>query len=173
MRTWEPPTRLSPPVFSRALDDYIETHTHGPIGLAADADALLLDPSYRDTPTGAALVEAAARYQLAVQWHSGSQLTLGTFPTTTPILNGGELTRWQQFLLSGRAARLAGRVISEHAADRTRLTAAAIGAAACAFRREPAEWNEWGAPDPSLTVVKDLWRILAAHGKSHADERAR
>jgi hypothetical protein len=150
--------------FSRVLDDYIETHTHGPINLASDAHAFLLDPCYRDTPTGAALKEAADRYRLKLHWHAGSQLALETFPTTTAIHSGGEMTRWQQFLLSGRAARLAARVVSEYAADGTHLTASTIGGAARSFVREPEKWADWGAPDPSLTVLKDLWRILAAHG---------
>lgn len=152
------------PAFLRVLDDYIETHTHGPISLASDADALLLDPSFHDTPVAAALLQAAERYRLTVRWHAGSQLTMATFPTTTPIDPGQQRTRWQQFLLGGRAAELADRVISEYAADNRLLTAAAIGAAARAFGRDPASWDVWGAPDPSFTVFKDLWRILVAHG---------
>jgi hypothetical protein len=155
----------APPLaFSRVLDDYIETHTHGPINLSTDADALLLDPSYRGTPTGAALHEAADRYGLEQQWHSGSQLTLERFPTSSPIPSGSEITRWQRFLLSGRAAQLAARVISEHGTDGTHLTAAAIGGAGSSFAQKPEDWTSWGAPDPSLTVLKDLWRILVAHG---------
>jgi Protein of unknown function (DUF3626) len=157
------------PAFSRALDDYIETHTHGPINLASDADALVLDPCYRDTPTGVALHEAAHRYQLELDWHSGSRLTLESFPSTTPTGNGSDIHRWQQFLLSGRAAGLAARIISSYADDGTHLTAAAIGGAARSFVREPENWTEWGAPDPSLTVLKDLWRVLAAHGTSPAE----
>lgn len=53
---------------------------------------------------------------------------------------------------------------ADHSVDGVHLTAAAIGAAARAFERDPARWREWGAPDPSLTALKDLWRILAAHG---------
>jgi hypothetical protein len=150
--------------FFRVLDDCIETHTHGPINLATDADAFLLDPSYRGTPTGAALHGAADRYRLELSWHSGSQLALERFPQSTPLPSGSEITRWRQFLLSGRAAQLAARVISEHGTDGTHLTAAAIGGAASSFIRKPEDWTSWGAPDPSLTVLKDLWRILVAHG---------
>jgi hypothetical protein len=32
-----------------ALDDYIEAHVHGPLRLAADVEALVLDPCFRDT----------------------------------------------------------------------------------------------------------------------------
>jgi Protein of unknown function (DUF3626) len=89
---------------------------------------------------------------------------------TWDVQDGAGPNRWQRFLLSGRAERLAARVISEHAADGLRLTAASIGGAACAFVRTPAEWTEWGAPDASLTVLKDLWRILAAHGRPDTDD---
>jgi GNAT superfamily N-acetyltransferase len=157
-----------PAAFCRVADEYIETHTHGRISLTSDADALLLDPSYRRTPTATALLEAAERYGLSVRWHEGSQLTLATFPASTPVQSGHAPSRWEQFLLSGRAARLAARVIADHAEDPGILTAAAIGDATRIFLREPGDWAEWGAPDPSLTVFKDLWRILVVYGTAHS-----
>ncbi|MEE2056015.1 DUF3626 domain-containing protein [Rhodococcus artemisiae] len=36
--------------FGDPLDDYIEAHVHGPIDIASDFEALVLDPSYRDSP---------------------------------------------------------------------------------------------------------------------------
>jgi Protein of unknown function (DUF3626) len=53
------------------LDDYIEAHVHGVVGLARDAEALVLDPCYRGTET-----EAAARcLPCPVEWHGGFTLT--------------------------------------------------------------------------------------------------
>lgn len=53
------------------LDDYVEAHVHGGIEFARDAEALVLDPSYRGTP-----VEAAAdRLGCPVEWHGGFTLT--------------------------------------------------------------------------------------------------
>ncbi|QFZ23999.1 DUF3626 domain-containing protein [Saccharothrix syringae] len=53
-----------------ALDDYVEAHVHGRVAVAADVEALVLDPSYRGTP-----VEAAARrLPCAVEWHPGFRL---------------------------------------------------------------------------------------------------
>lgn len=50
-----------------ALDDYVEAHVHGVVSLAADIEALVLDPCYRGTP-----VEAAARtLPCPVEWHGG------------------------------------------------------------------------------------------------------
>jgi Protein of unknown function (DUF3626) len=54
------------------LDDYIEAHVHGPVRLDRDVEALVLDPSYRDTA-----VEAAARHlPCTVEWHAGFRLSV-------------------------------------------------------------------------------------------------
>jgi hypothetical protein len=54
------------------LDDYIEAQVHGLVRLDRDVEALVLDPSYRDTA-----VEAAARLlPCPVEWHSGFRLTV-------------------------------------------------------------------------------------------------
>lgn len=55
-----------------SLDDYIEAQVHGPVRLARDVEALVLDPSYRDTP----VEEAAGRLPCPVEWHGGFQLTV-------------------------------------------------------------------------------------------------
>lgn len=55
-----------------ALDDYIEAQVHGGVDLARDVEALVLDPSYRNTP-----VEAAARLlPVPVEWHPGYRITV-------------------------------------------------------------------------------------------------
>lgn len=55
-----------------ALDDYIEAHVHGGVGLARDVEALVLDACYRGTP-----VEAAARHlPCPVEWHPGYRITV-------------------------------------------------------------------------------------------------
>ena len=52
------------------LDDYIEAHVHGPLRLATDVEALVLDPCFRDTE-----VEALAlQLPFALEWHSGFRL---------------------------------------------------------------------------------------------------
>jgi hypothetical protein len=53
------------------LDDYIEAHVHGVIDLRRDAEALVLDPCYRDTPTET----AARRMGCPIEWHGGFTLT--------------------------------------------------------------------------------------------------
>ncbi|MFD6416169.1 DUF3626 domain-containing protein [Streptomyces sp. NPDC060194] len=63
------------------LDCHIEAHVHGPVVLARDIEALVLDPSYAGTP-----VEAAARrLPCAVEWHPGYRLPVDV------------LCRWPEF----------------------------------------------------------------------------
>jgi hypothetical protein len=53
-----------------SLDDYIEAHVHGPLRLASDVEALVLDPSFR-----ASTVEALAlQLPCALEWHPGFRL---------------------------------------------------------------------------------------------------
>jgi len=62
-----------------ALDGYIEAHVHGPLRLAWDVEALVLDPSFRGTE-----VEVlAARLPCAIEWHAGFRVhadRLGAHP---------------------------------------------------------------------------------------------
>ncbi|GAA1991981.1 DUF3626 domain-containing protein [Catenulispora subtropica] len=55
-----------------ALDDYIEAQVHGPVGLATDIEALVLDPCYRGTP----VEELAHALPCPVRWHGGFRLTV-------------------------------------------------------------------------------------------------
>lgn len=54
------------------LDDYIEAHIHGPIRLATDVEALVLDPCCRGTP----LEAVARRFPCALEWHPGFRLAV-------------------------------------------------------------------------------------------------
>jgi hypothetical protein len=54
------------------LDDYIEAQVHGPVRLSADVEALVLDPSYRDT----AVEAASGRLACPVEWHNGFRLAV-------------------------------------------------------------------------------------------------
>ena len=52
------------------LDDYIEAHVHGPLRMATDVEALVLDPCFQETE-----VESLARQlPCAVEWHPGFRL---------------------------------------------------------------------------------------------------
>lgn len=53
-----------------ALDDYVEAHVHGPLVIARDVEALVLDPCFEDTE----VEELARRLPCAVEWHPGFRL---------------------------------------------------------------------------------------------------
>ncbi|NIK59616.1 DUF3626 domain-containing protein [Kribbella shirazensis] len=49
------------------LDDYVEAHVHGPIRLASDVEAVVLDPSFVGTP----VENAAHRLGCRIEYHPG------------------------------------------------------------------------------------------------------
>jgi Protein of unknown function (DUF3626) len=56
------------------LDDYIEAHVHGSVRPGSDAEALVLDSCYLNTP----VADAATRLGCPVEWHGGFTLTMDT-----------------------------------------------------------------------------------------------
>jgi hypothetical protein len=52
------------------LDGYVEAHVHGPLVLAEDAEAIVLDPSYRGTEIEAIANDLAC----PVEWHPGFRM---------------------------------------------------------------------------------------------------
>jgi len=139
---------------------YIEAQVHGEVRLAADAEAVVIDAAFGDTPTGALLVAAAERHGLEAEWHPGSALALAEVPRSAP--EGEQLMRWQAFCANGRAHSLAERVIERHGTA-TRLDAANIGQAAVSVVRDPQRWRDWGTRREVLQDLKDLWVIVVAH----------
>ncbi len=98
-----------------ALDNYIEAHVHGPLRLAHDVEALVLDPSFRGTE-----VEALARkLPCPLEWHAGFRLEVDT------------LRRHATY--RGRESVALGETIARDGV----LTPAMIGEAARTGRHEP------------------------------------
>ncbi|MEV4410866.1 DUF3626 domain-containing protein [Catellatospora sp. NPDC049609] len=133
----------------RALDDYLEAQVHGPVDLAADAEALVLDPSFRDTPSGDLLTELAARCGIALEWHAGFELHPARFG---PDFRGPE------------APRFAAHVVERFGDGRWWLDAELVGRAAAAAARDPLAWSSWGTEDEVLQLVKYLWHTLVHAG---------
>jgi len=152
------------PAMGHTLNDYIEAQVHGVVSLAADVDALVIDPAFAGTPTGDLLLATAKRYGFEAQWHPGSALALSQVPQDAPDVAEAELMRWQAFCADGRARRLAQRVI-EHHGTTPHLDAANIGQAAVSAVRNPERWQDRGTLRDVLQQLKDLWRILVAHGE--------
>lgn len=65
---------------ARNLDDYVEAQVHGPLSLATDVTALVLDPSFRDSEVHVTLAEAARRHRFELRWHVGSRLAPSDLP---------------------------------------------------------------------------------------------
>lgn len=55
-----------------ALDDYVEAQVHGPVLLARDVEALVLDACYRNT----AVEEQARALPCPLEWHAGFRLSV-------------------------------------------------------------------------------------------------
>lgn len=99
------------------LDDYVEAHVHGPLRLADDVEALVLDPCYRGTE----LEQLARRLPCALEWHPGFRLprnALGQYAAYRgqDIVDlGRELAQagWLDPACIGRAAR-SGRHDPQH-----------------------------------------------------------
>jgi hypothetical protein len=71
-----------------ALDDYIEAQVHGPVRLDRDVEALVLDPSFRDTD----VEQAADRLGCPVEWHDGFRVSTATL-RRHPDFRGPEYVR--------------------------------------------------------------------------------
>jgi len=54
------------------LDDYVEAHVHGPLQMAEDVEAVVLDLCFKGTRVEA----AACRLPCAVEWHHGFRLPI-------------------------------------------------------------------------------------------------
>lgn len=77
------------------LDAYVEAHVHGPVDLARDVEAVVLDPAHR----GTGVEEAAGRLGIPVEWHEGR------------VLSVAELERHPHF--RGPEALATGRAIAQ------------------------------------------------------------
>lgn len=126
----------------RALDDYVEAQIHGPVRLADDVEALVLDSSFKGSGggTAAAADALAERYGLRVEWRSGFRLAPSDIPDD---FRGPEVP----VLAHGLCAHYG---VAE-------VDPALIGAAA----RDPLRW---GSPPEVLQLLKYLWHCLVEFG---------
>lgn len=138
----------------RKLDAYVEAQVHGDIDLATDAEALVVDPSFRGTDTGRLLAATARRCGIAVEWHAGSALA----PDEVD-------------------AEFRGAVMVPFAACVCRsyartgiLDAEVLGRAAASVVRNPGGWARWGTREEVLQYVKQLWHVLVRFGRAAGGE---
>lgn len=136
----------------RALDAYIEAQVHGDLELGRDFDALVIDPSFVGTATGAQLEELAKRSGIALRCHAGFVLS--------PLEVPGDFRGPRMIPLARRVMAFASRP--------DRFDVAAIGRAAASLQREPERWADWGAPAETWQHLKQLWHVLVRYGRPHA-----
>ena len=127
------------------LDDYVEAQVHGPVDLAADVEALVLDGSFAGRLPAAETL--AARYGVRLEWRPASRLA----PDEVPGEFRGPEMRPLAALLCERYAR-------------PLVDAELIGRAARDVVTAPGEWTAWGTPAETLQLLKYLWHTLAVHG---------
>jgi len=145
-----PDLRFDPQAIGRTLDDYIEAQVHGGIDLATDAEAIVADPSFLGTETGAVLAKAAADAGIALQWHAGFQLAPSDVDDE---FRGPEIPP------------LAAYVCALYGV--TTFDAEIIGRAARSVVRTPAAWASFGPSDDVLQMIKYLWHTLVAFGRPY------
>lgn len=129
----------------RNLNHYIEAQVHGDVSLQDDVEALVADPSFKDTQVGIALEQICEKYAIDLFWHMGFVLLLDDVPID---FRGPSMPA------------LAERVAQSHFID-----ASMIGAAAMDLKRDPGSWSDRGSYDQVLQELKLLWHVLVRYGK--------
>lgn len=137
----------------RNLNQYVEAQVHGLVSLASDAEALVIDPSFRGTATADHLSELCRRYEVDLQWHHGFQLRVEDVPRdfrgpTMPSL-------------------------AERVARARMLDVSMIGAAVRDLYANPDAWKDRGTVADVLQELKLLWHVLVRCGAPmRSDDRA-
>lgn len=141
-------TRLDDPAVNRTprrdLDHYVEMQVHGGIDLRTDVDAIVLDPSFRETGVHRAVTELSEAYDVEVDWHAGSELPVDRIPSD---FRGPTMPE-----VGARASRADG-IVDAHS----------IGVAARAVRL-PAMQTAGDPPESDAQQLKYLWHTLLAVG---------
>ncbi|MET9518619.1 DUF3626 domain-containing protein [Streptomyces sp. NPDC002994] len=114
-----------------------------------DAEALVLDFSFRGTKTAQLLADTG----VPVEWHAGFTLA----PEEVDAEFRGPVM-----------VPLAARICRSYAREGI-LNAEALGHAAASVVGEPEAWTEWGSQDEVLQYVKQLWHVLVRYGRGLDD----
>jgi Protein of unknown function (DUF3626) len=130
--------RPRPSAPGRVLDSGIEAQVHGPILLGRDVVALVTDPAFDATPTGALLDALCQRHGLVRRRHGGFRLAASAVPADFRGPAMPELAR-----------RIAGP-------DGV-LDAAVIGTAERSLPQQPDQTE-------TRQHLKQLWHVLVHHG---------
>jgi hypothetical protein len=92
------------------LDDYVEAQVHGPVRLATDVEAVVLDPSFIGTP----VEDAARELGCSIEYHPGFRAAPADFD---PAYRGAEIVDLAQTLGPELTPDLLGRAARDHPAQ--------------------------------------------------------
>jgi hypothetical protein len=139
--------RRPPADNGRQLDDYIEAQVHGVVDVGTDAEAVVLDPSFRGTEVERLFVELTGGLGIGLDWHPGYGLRADA---VTDHFRGPEIPPFARAV----GDRFGGGW----------LDARIIGLAAAETVREPGAWARLGGPDDLLQRLKRVWHTVVTFG---------
>lgn len=128
----------------RALDQYVEAQVHGEVRLDRDVEQVVVDPSFRNSPTGDLLEQIATRYRIPIAYHRGFQLAIDSIPDS---FRGAAIPQLARRIAKGPT-----------------ITARDVGMAASALHDHPERWVDWGSFDETLQHIKQLWHAVVQFG---------
>jgi len=132
------------PLPVRNLNQYVEAQVHGRVSLEADADALVVDPSFRGTKTADHLSELCAKYGVDLEWHHGFHLRVEHVPRD---FRGPSMPS-----------------LADRVAPGGVLDVNCIGAAVRDLCANPEAWKDCGDPAEVVQELKLLWHVLVKYG---------
>ncbi|MBK6922877.1 MAG: DUF3626 domain-containing protein [Deltaproteobacteria bacterium] len=135
---------------ARNLNHYVEAQVHGDVVLHQDVDALVADPSFRESETGRNLTDLCRRNDVALHWDPGFLLTS------------------DKVLRDFRGPTMPS--LAERIARAGTIDASTIGAAVTDLRANPGKWSDRGSPDDVLQELELLWHVLLKYGTQPAEE---
>lgn len=129
----------------RALDSFIEVQVHGELRLREDVERLIVDPAFRNHPTGEILARISRKFGIPLSWHPGYWMRVSEVPDI-----------FRDYPVRPLAERIAGDGV---------LDAANIGAAANSVILDAEGWKGWAIGDDILTQFRRLWHVLVLAGE--------
>jgi hypothetical protein len=137
------------PANGRELCRTVETHIHGSISLADDADCLYMDGSYKDTIIEKYITQLSCKYNIPIKWIPERRVYVEDFDDN----------------FRGPMMRIiARRVLNEASAKGDYINAYLIGLGLKSAATASERWSDIGSKPELLQYMKQLWHIVANYG---------
>lgn len=132
----------------RNLNHYIEAQVHGDVSLRSDVEALVVDPSFKESTIDMHFKSMAEKYGFKLYYHQGFQLAVEEVPSD---FRGPDMPS------------LAERIAIDGVVD-----VSLVGRAAIDLKTNPEKWSDRGEYKNVLQELKLLWHVLVKYGKPHS-----